>query len=495
MRRELFTRYAIVPIIVLFAFIAELVFVLNSMTQIRPEELSENVRNVYWFQQGLVFSGINAHLGWYASLALFYDVFGFSFENGQFFRLVLHLLSLLCIVLLLRAYFTGHQWLIPLAAIALSPTLLYFNTLKNHYGVDLQYVPICLYLLHIVNFKNRLSALWVALLWALSMFAWLSYPTFICFLPGLAILFYHQLRRHGLDARRMLRFSSIAIAAFLAPLIILVAHVENKNLLVYDDITTGGLFRGAGSLDVRSRDVLSQRVWMTALGFTGGAPSYYYEVNKADFSDLSSLLAIALAAIAGFTYFDKRGSILWIACALWTVILVNLATIALLVDPAGLSSVRRATPTIFCLYAFYALACLRVFQVARTRSLNYVLVGAVLLLLPLHHISVFPVNLSHLKDPSGFRYAMWFGGAETPSLALSGYVDTIQKEDLRLEASWGNNREFGTVFNWIYSSVSAACYWNRLDCHGMVAVDPAKNAVVPLTMENVNYVSKENWSS
>ena len=481
--------------LLLIAVIGQLLFTLNAFNQIRPEELSENVRNVYWFANGLVFSGINAHLGWYASLSWIYTLFGFSFEHGQIFRVVLHAASLVCLVLLFKSFFSIKQSLIPLIAIAFSPTLLYFNVLKVQYGVDLQIVPILLYLIHKINFHTTLGIIPIVLLGSLTMFAWLSYPAVICYLPGLALLYAYRLYRARLTPRELGISSLIALASFVLPAVLLVAQVQNKELLVYDPITTGGLFRGAGSFDVRSWEQVAQRMWATAQGFTGETRSYYYEVTKAEFSNVLPVASAITGLTVSSAYFIAKPGYRVVVLATWIVLLINLATIAFLNDPAGPSSVRRATPALLSLFALYSLAWLVVFQVSEWQKLQRLVLAGVLALLPLHHVVVYPTNLAHVGDPSNFRYGQWLVGAETPSLALARYVTEIQKDDLKLPATWTTNREFGTTYNWIFSSISAACHWNHLQCHRMVAVDPARGIEIPLTLENVNYVSKENWSS
>ncbi len=133
--------------VVLFLFFVQLLYALNSQSQIRYEELAESVRNPYWIQNRLVYDGISSNIGWYATLTILYNIFGFSLFIAKFYRLVFHLVSLVCLALVIKKLIPVKKSWLSLLAIGLSPTFLYFNTLQTSYGLDLQYLPICLYLI------------------------------------------------------------------------------------------------------------------------------------------------------------------------------------------------------------------------------------------------------------------------------------------------------------------------------------------------------------
>ena len=109
-------------------FTLQLIFTFNSMSQIRYEELAESVRNVYWFQNHIVYDGVSSNVGWYSILALFYKLFGFSLFSAKILRLIISFISIFCLALLLKKYIGTKKAFLPLVAIGLSPTLLFFST-------------------------------------------------------------------------------------------------------------------------------------------------------------------------------------------------------------------------------------------------------------------------------------------------------------------------------------------------------------------------------
>ena len=142
--------------IALCVFLAQTVFTLSSTSQIRYEELAESVRNVFWLQHRLIYDGISSNVGWYGTLLVIYNLFGFSLNTAKFFRLAIHSVSLLFLALLLRQYLgTKRAWL-PLLAIGLSPTIIFFNSLQTSFGIDCDYLIISIYILTKIHFNKGL---------------------------------------------------------------------------------------------------------------------------------------------------------------------------------------------------------------------------------------------------------------------------------------------------------------------------------------------------
>src|SRR3989344_628048 len=177
--------YWLLPIIL---FVLQLFYFRVSLSTFRLEEFFD-IRGSYWFAHRLVFNGGFAQVGWYAPMAFLYNIFGFSFELGKLFKSFLYLVSLFSLASLLKKYL-GIKWaIIPLLTIGLSPTLLYFTTIHVPWGVDLLYLPICLYLvLSDDRWLTRLLSREI-LLGIITVLAWFSYPTFIFYLPFLLILY------------------------------------------------------------------------------------------------------------------------------------------------------------------------------------------------------------------------------------------------------------------------------------------------------------------
>ncbi len=106
----------------LLLWLFQLIFTLNSLTQIRYEEVANSVRNPYWLSQRNVYGGASSNVGGEGALAIIYSVFGFS---------------LFALAALLKKYLGEKLAIIPLIVIGLSPTMLFFNTLASHYTLDI----------------------------------------------------------------------------------------------------------------------------------------------------------------------------------------------------------------------------------------------------------------------------------------------------------------------------------------------------------------------
>ena len=175
-------------LLIIFIGLFQLVYTLRSTNKIRLEELAESVRNVYWLQNRTIYDGISSNVGWYGTLLIIYNLFGFTLFTAKYFRVFLHFVSLLCLGLIFDKYFEKKRSWLSLIVIGLSPALLYFNALQTSFGVDLQYFPICLYLLLTLDFAQPVRAgIKQFFLGLLMMIAAMSYPTFLAYIPVMLI--------------------------------------------------------------------------------------------------------------------------------------------------------------------------------------------------------------------------------------------------------------------------------------------------------------------
>lgn len=159
--------------------------------QFRLEEFYD-ITSIYWFQHRLVINGAYANVGWYAPLAIIYKVFGFSFTTGKILRSILYLLSILSLASVLKQFLGERRAILPLLVIGLSPALLFFTSIQVPWGLDLEYLPICLYLALSNNKWLEKRHIREILLGGVSMIAWLSYPTFVYYLVPLFLLYVYR---------------------------------------------------------------------------------------------------------------------------------------------------------------------------------------------------------------------------------------------------------------------------------------------------------------
>jgi hypothetical protein len=444
----------------LILFGLQTLFTLRTTGQILYEELAESVRNPYWLHHGVIYDPISSNVGWYGTLLALYRSFGFTLHAAKWVRLALALPSLLCVAWLLQRELGRRAAWVPLVAFGLSPSLLVFTSSQTAIGIDLQYAPIVLALLVLVDPRRPpIAALAGCAAWAVAMLAWMSYPVFAAYLPALALIHWSRLRAPGAAASSL----GIAVAAagvgFLAPLLGAFAFVENRATLA------AGIFRGGGR--AIALDPLTLLATLRAnLGDLVHADSYHYRLHEAELSGswavLSALFVLGAAAWLALCGRSQRFALR----ASWLVLLVGLLGPSLSPAVPGL---RRVTPALFAFYACFAVVwgeSLRG-EVGKGGWRRLALGG--LLLLPLHHLAVYPANLVHASDPSGWQ-AEWFQQVPSPSLRLRELTDQARR-GLQLSKQDEQGRPIESRYTEVYAAVAGACEWNHLGCQEIQAWD------------------------
>lgn len=469
--------YWLIPI-VLFALQA--LFTLQTLNQIRYEELAESVRNVLWLQHGLIYDGQSSNVGWFGLLMVVYNLFGFHLFSGKFVRLGLQLLSLFCLAALLRRYLGEKKAIVPLIAIGLSPTLLYFTTIQTTYGMDLQYLPICLFFLTSIDFKRRGNAfLRQVLFGSIAMIAWLSYPTLVYYLPALAIFYARKMSSTTLPKVQKSQHILVTILSFLFPLMTIVLFVRNRGLLWYDPVVKSGLFRGAGTLRFDPA-VFFYNLRMNLQNLFVKPFGYYYELQRVDFSDFYPLVSVAFIFFALILLLKKKKYQFFLFLPA-LVFFTNIAVAYFAVDPTP--GLRRYTGTLAAIYALYVWAWyVAVTYKWKSKLVRWIALGS-LVTLPLHHVISYPINLSHLKDQSYFAETLWFAQRKTPTDSLELFVDQATTEGVQLACVDKNQQPADCRYSEIYAAVAASCHWNKLSCGRLLGYDKKSGQFIPLEIK------------
>ncbi len=474
--------YLSLPFILSFL---QALFTFNSLNQIRYEELAESVRNVFWLQNRTIYDGVSSNVGWYGTLLLLYKIFGFHLFLGKVFRLLLHFASLFCLALLLKKYMGAKKALVPLLTIGLSPTLLYFNIIQTSFGLDLQYIPIALYLSASIDFKkNWKNVTKCILLGVITMVAWMSYPTFFFYLPALAILFLIRLKsRESSDG---IWNTLIVGVAFLLPLIIMLLWLKNPSSLLYDPVSKRGLFRGSGSLQFDPQLFIAGVTGSLRDLFEKGS-SYYFEIQNVEFSHIFPLFSVVIILIATFYLLLKRsGSLrslqLIIGLTIFT-IFSNLILANFTFDSSYMPGIRRNTPLLAGFYVFFTIVWYYITQKKlKDDSVRWFLIIS-LLIIPLHHILVIPSNLESLTKLSQFRDTQWFATQKDPQSSLKVMIERATKQNLQL-ACVGPSGEFVLCrLSEAFAAVSGSCLWNRLECKQILGYDDKTKQFIPLSTD------------
>lgn len=469
----------ILPIILFFF---QFIYTVNSSGQIRYEELAESVRNVYWLEKHTVYDGVSSNVGWYGSLLIIYKTIGFSLHAAKFFRLFLALISLFCLAAVMKKYLGERLTWLPLLAIGLSPTLLFFNTLQTSYGLDLQYFPIGLYLILSLNFSHLWSTLIrLFLLGSICMIAWMSYPTFIYYLPVLGLIFLHKLWLSKQNAKKYIQIlgTAVVIISFFLPLILAYFYVKDPNLLIYDPKTQGGIFRGAGIFYLDLNNFLFN--FNRTLGdIFGVADSYYFEVSTTDFSLIFPTLALLLTFIASIVLFVKEKKYRLIIGLAYFLLLSSLILSNLTFDPSGRPGIRRSTAVLTAVYSLFTLAWYHFHSLKEISNSTKKIIVVILLLLPVHHIVSYPINLLSLNTPSRYQYSHIFGLAQTPEKALNLYMEDSLKDNVKLGCQDQNGNLVFCRYAEGFAAIAGSCLWNSLSCHQVEGYDPQTKQFIPL---------------
>ncbi|HSL83612.1 MAG TPA: hypothetical protein VLF66_12630 [Thermoanaerobaculia bacterium] len=457
-------------------------WIANSREILRFEEVAEGVRNVYWLDHGALYDGISTNVGWYGLLLVAYRLFGFSLFTAKWVRLALHVGALLCLAWVLRRGLrpgTGSGPLraaVPLLAVGLSPSILFFNTLQTSFGTDLLYLPYLLALLAVLpvaggGLRRLADGAARAAFGALAMVAWMSYPVFVFYLPALAWAYAArpaageagELRRRlpGLAARTV----APALAGFLLPLAGAVAWLDRPLRLFHDPGTGSGLFRGGGTgFDLDPAGVAWNAARVLRDLFLRGT-SYYFWVDAPELAGPLGLLGFGAVAAGSVWLWRRRpGLRTWIALA-WLLPAVNLAVVSAGEGPQGL---RRATSLLAGFYLAYVL----VWREATRpdpggppgpwrRRLRGALVAG-LVLVPVHHAVAGAVQYPRLPRAGEEQAHLWLRVRPSAEESLRFWLhrtaagEPLDCRDLDL----GPERcQYGGIF----ALVAGYRLWNGLD--------------------------------
>lgn len=469
--------YWLIPLLL---FIVQGVVTYNSQSQIRSEELSETVRSVYWLANKQVYLGGFTNLGWYGLLLAVYNTFGFDLFTAKFVKLALQLISLFCLSAFLKKNLGSKTAIIPLITIGLSPTFLYFNALQTPFGIDLQYLPICLWLISLQNKSSVLTYLKHAALGMVMMIAWMSYPTFVFYLPMLGYYWYR-------GSKTILPIFVILIS-FLLPLLASVAFVSNKSLIFYNHQNGGGIFRGAGRL-VLNQDNSTNTIAAIFTNYFSKATSYHFELNQVEFSLFLPILSFVFTFYLCFRAF-KHGVSKKITLTLLFVMLTNLLLIASSID-GGIAGARRNTPILASFYGLFSLGWyVLVSKKINLKPIHKKIIIAIMLILPIHHSFVLPLNINSLSIPSPFIENLWLGINSTPKSSFESYLNSVQEKDLYLNCQEQFPNFTNCSYDLIYSVIAGACTWNNLNCHNIYGFNSLTDGYELLSVESINESSQ-----
>lgn len=454
----------LIPLI-LFGF--QTILTISSTHQIRNEEAVASIREVWWFTNHQLYHPNNSNIGWYGVLSLIYSIFGFDIFAGKIYRLILSLISLYCLAAILKKYLGGKWAVLPFLTIGLSPTLLFFNTIANPYGIDLQFLPIVLFLLMSQIGLIRLMGI------ALAMFAWVSYPTFAFYLP--ALFFLHL--RGGVTSSHPGGVLA-GLGAFLAPLLAFIIYFKGW---------PGHIFFAGGSFAV-NEDIFFRTIGSVFTNLFSRADAYYLEISQVEFSLIFPIISILFIFYCVFGEFKKlKPARVFIILCLLTAFF-NLVITGITVD-GGMPGGRRNTPVLAVFYVLFVLAWHHItstkYKVQSTKWAGIVILAVLLV----HHLVVFPLNLESVKSSSFFKINNWFGNSD-PGLGLQHYLGEIRQKDVYFNCEETYKGDPQCQYGIIYAALAESCL--KSSCHQMYGYFPGA-AYQPLSIEAINYWQEQDF--
>ncbi|MEZ5316863.1 MAG: hypothetical protein R2752_05630 [Vicinamibacterales bacterium] len=457
---------------------------LISTHSIRYEELAESVRNVFWFDERLVYDGVYSNVGWYGTLLAAYRLFGFSLYTAKVVRLAIHVAGLFALAAVLRRGLRAGPALVPLVVAGLSPAVLYFGTLQTSFGLDLPYAAICLWLLLATRpaSPGAWSVAAAAGCGVVAMIAAMSYPVFVLYVPSLALVAVWHARSSQAEAdatARAGRLVAAGLAGAALPLAAVFLWVRTPEILWHDPATGAGLFRGGGQLGFDPATIARALGLVAGDLFTRGA-SYYYDVTRPDFSGAIGLIG-CLGVVAWFVLLAARRRVApLVAIAIGLLVLLGLGVPALTVD--GEPGLRRSTPVLAAFFAMYAFAWREARGGAGGARLRTAALVACLLV-PVAHVTHVPSLAADLARANPFQDYQWFSVAPTPAASLDrlrAQIEAGQRLGCPRDAA---GQVVPCRLQEIYAALAGWYRWNEGRDRPIEAFDWRTGDPIPLTTE------------
>jgi len=434
---------------------------LRSTGQIRYEELAESVRNVWWLQNRTLYDPVSSNIAWYGALLGSYRIFGFWLGAAKVLRVALQLGSLYALAAVLARWLGYARAFAPLLVFGLSPTFLTLDTLQASFGVDPQVVPIVLWLVVSATSRPSSGPLRHGAPWLVAMLGWLSFPTMVFSLPSLALT--HALRLRAASVASIVRVAGAAAVAFTLPFLASLLYLRDPSLLLK------GAFRGGGHDFSPTRALFEYNLGANLADLFSRGSSYHFQLEYPDLSGILPALSLAFAFVLALVGAWRSRRLRWP----FVISLLPFVLAFVVVDcSGGPPGARRTTAWLLSAYAVYALA----WKGAAFASWPDRIAVALLVILPLHHAAVFAPNFIHISDPTPWGEE-WFSHGPNPAASLERYVVEAQTTGLTLRCERLGSCRYAEI----YAAVAAACFYRKLTCKPILAIDPRSRASIRVT--------------
>lgn len=468
--------------LLILAAVGQYLFTIQGSGQIRQEELAEAIRNVYWLEHGYIYDGTSSNIGWYATLLFYYHTFGFSLFGGRLLRVFLHAISIFCLHrFLIRRLKSPFAEVLTLTA-AFSPTLVYFNSIQTSYAMDITYFPPLLLLGSIIfeTEKRALRHLLFFLFGFITMIGAMSYPSLLFYGPGIVLLFFLQKPSRQIISLPNIISLSIGI---LLPLLLSLLYLKNPGVLIYDDATRSGLFRGGGKF-VMDAQTWGNNIKTLSNDLFSNGNSYYFKARHTEFGSMIAKFAGAtLLLLAVFSFTRCRDYNKWLMPPL--LVLTTLFLLPAFAD--GMPGIRRFTGILSVFYWIIAIHFIIVSKLENNHLQKLSLIIGVILCVA-HIFSCFQ-NARDLSYHNDYPNQVWFNLAGTPQESVE-FIKEKFADDKSIKLCLKNEKgePMQSRYSEIYPVIAGDFLWNEGKEIPVYACDINENRLRLLKPEDwVNY--------
>lgn len=474
---------------VIFLFAVQAFFSINLKEYLNLEAAAESLRSPYWLSEGTVFNGISTAVGYSATLAILYEVFGFTVYMAKWYRLALHALSLISVTLMLRKFLGSKLSILPMMVMGLSPTWIFYNYEQAQFGYDLQTFPIILAIATLYKPSSRMKFFSMSFLIGV-IFIWsaLSYPTILfCapFLIGVVLWHYFSIfqKLYAKDILLIGLSGLLGVATVIAGFLL---YVKDPQLLIYDPATKAGILRGGGGGFTKQPAVILDHYATVIRDLIIQPASYGYWIPNGEFNFIASRLSLLFSLSLSFFFcwkllknftlkqiLQRPEVILFAGFFLLAVFCFNFPQLI-----ATFAGMRRITGF---LIAFYGLLATMIFFVESEtfkipRRLSDILYFSIIVLIIGHSVTLVK-NYRIAKSNIDANTPSWFKEKESLASSLEYWEqETRAGKPLHCERFISP----GCRYSEIYGAIQGMRKWNNLKPAKVPAWDPINKKYVNL---------------
>ena len=247
-----------------------------------------------------------------------------------------------------------------------------------------------------------------------------------------------------------------------------------------------GIFRGGGTLSFNITTAVSN-LWHVVIDLFSRGNSYYFEIKTAEFSYLLPIITVCLVMYLGIILWQKKIVSRSLLLAVVSIGILNLIISSVSFDPSNLPGLRRSTGVLATFYILFVLTWKYLNEHRWHEKTSQWLVISACLVLTLHHLVAYPLNLNYLKNYSKFRAGWWYILNQTPTASVNALLGKAVETDINLSCVDDKNKATECRYPEIFATLAGACLWNKLPCKQMSGYYNDTGTFVPLNVSLIHH--------